>query len=433
MTVGLLSAMLFSCAGAKKPTSMTVLQAPDTLKVVQGEEPDFSGGIVEIEFENGSVKEVAMSELEYEGLNVDALGEQTVVFSYTAKKKTVSVSLDFSVVAPKVTSITLNADNVKTQYVEGASFDKTGLVVTATYQTGATATVGAYEITPLKLTAETTSVKVTYRGASATIPVTVARRAPLSAEILTLPNKVTYFVGEAFLPEGTSMKVVNNDGTTETFTSDELEFFDSVGSAKYTVASLDNVVRVVASARYGEVGTTMTITVREIAPTSVTLLSPLTAEGALCFSEGESFSFYDEDAVSVRIEYNNGDTEVVGGSSDYLEYSEDPLTTEQTFVTVWVIGYPSLSVNIPVSVLAPTATGMVVLFSPTNCDYSVGDAVDLSGLKIRVSMSDGTTRTIEYSSESGITCSPDVIGAEDTSVTVHYLGFSSSFPISVAE
>ena len=48
---------------ANQVFSGRITKAPDTLKVIQGEEPDLSGGLVEVEFSDGSVKEFPMTEM----------------------------------------------------------------------------------------------------------------------------------------------------------------------------------------------------------------------------------------------------------------------------------------------------------------------------------------------------------------------------------
>ena len=47
----------FTACKKAKPTKLTVTKTPDTVKVVQGQDADFSGGLVEVEYDDGSVKE----------------------------------------------------------------------------------------------------------------------------------------------------------------------------------------------------------------------------------------------------------------------------------------------------------------------------------------------------------------------------------------
>lgn len=85
-----------------------------------------------------------------------------------------------------------------------------------------------------------------------------------------------------------------------------------------------------------------------------------------------------------------------------------------------------LKENIP----SPPATvsSIAIQSKPTKTVYTVGEKFDASGLKIKVTMSDGTAKTIT----SGFTLSnPDMSKAGTKSVTVTYSGKTVSFTITV--
>ena len=424
--------LLAACGGGKAPVKVSVLDLPKSTKVVQGGEPDLSGGTVEVEYADGTTAEIAMTELSYRGLNSDELGTQTVALTYTEGGKTVSTTIDLTVVSPKVTSVELTMDNVKTDYIEGESFDKTGLVVKATYQTGEVKEVNAYDVSPQNLKVDTKEVSITYRGVTRKIPVTVTARAILSAEITALPAKLDYFVGEAFDPEGITLTVTNNDGTVENFTSEDgLRFYHGEGNMEYYGAytTEDVIVRVVAPARYGDASATFTLRVVKVAPTSVTLLAPTTAEGALLFAEDDIFYFYDDEAVSVRLVMNNGDAETVYATTDYFDYPTDPLSLDATSVEAFLIDAPSLTVTIPVAIV----TGMTISKLPDVTDYELFDEVDLTGLELLVTTQGGEERVVSVDSDRRIRASVRTIEDEMlTSVTVYYLGFSADFDVTVS-
>ena len=429
VAVSALFFVLAACGGAE-PTKLTVTKAPDTLKVIQGEEPDLSGGLVEVEFSDGSVKEFPMTEMSVKGLKKDTLGTQTVALSYTAKGKTVTATVDLTVVLPKVTALSLQTEGVKTSYVEGEIFNKQGLVVTATYQTGESAVVPNYEISPAILSSTTKAIKITYRGVSAEIPVTVSPHAPVSMTVVDPLAKTSYFVGERFISEGLSMAVAYNDGTTEIFAADNLVFQHSYGT-EYSgpLSETDNVVTVIAVTKYGTISTSLQLTVALVVPVRLTV----TMHEELSFLEGDPFAFDDaNEAVSVLVEYNDGSERNLLGSFDYFTYDGETLTATQTAVTIWIAGYPSVTASVPVTVAAPQVTDISVLNPPAKTDYVAGESVDLTGLILMLTMSNGRFAQLSYSDGCGITTPTLVVAETQTMIEVNYLGFSARFSINVA-
>lgn len=77
-----------------------------------------------------------------------------------------------------------------------------------------------------------------------------------------------------------------------------------------------------------------------------------------------------------------------------------------------------------------TVSSIAIQSKPTKTVYTVGEKFDASGLKVKVTMSDGTTKTIT----SGFTLSnPDMSKAGTKSVTVTYSGKTVSFTITVKD
>lgn len=75
-----------------------------------------------------------------------------------------------------------------------------------------------------------------------------------------------------------------------------------------------------------------------------------------------------------------------------------------------------------------TVSSIAIQSKPTKTVYTVGEKFDASGLKIEVTMSDGTTKTVT----NGFTVSsPDMTAAGTKTVTVTYQGKTTSFNITV--
>lgn len=122
-----------------------------------------------------------------------------------------------------VSSITVNAENTKTDYLVGDKFDPTGLVVKALYtdletQEETEYTVSNYTVTPEIITSDTENVTITYRGQSAQIPVNVTEPKVTALEITTMPSKTVYEYGEVFNPTGMVVTAVCENGTKQEIT-----------------------------------------------------------------------------------------------------------------------------------------------------------------------------------------------------------------------
>lgn len=117
-----------------------------------------------------------------------------------------------------VTDIEITTPPTKTTYVEGQSFDRTGMVVTAHHRDGGTSPVNNYNVIPGGSLTElgNKTVTVTYAGHSDTIDVTVIAKAVTSIEITTPPSKLLYGVGQLFDPTGMVVTATYNNGTTAT-------------------------------------------------------------------------------------------------------------------------------------------------------------------------------------------------------------------------
>lgn len=91
-----------------------------------------------------------------------------------------------------VTGIAVTAQPTKTQYVEGETFDPTGMVVTVTYDDGSTKTVTDYTYPTEPLTAGTTQVTISYGGKEIQVAVEVLGKPEVSDFSINLPSNVTY-------------------------------------------------------------------------------------------------------------------------------------------------------------------------------------------------------------------------------------------------
>ena len=73
---------------------------------------------------------------------------------------------------------------------------------------------------------------------------------------------------------------------------------------------------------------------------------------------------------------------------------------------------------------------MSIISKPTKLEYNVGDTLDTTGLKLRVSYAGGKTEDVT----TGFTCSPTTLNKEGTqAITVTFGGKSTSFTVKVSK
>ena len=152
-----------------------------------------------------------------------------------------------------VTSIDKTADPEKLSYVEGQTFDPTGLKIVATWSDGTTEILEDYTVSidrPLETTDTTVTVSGTKGGMnySYDFSITVVRNELNSLEITTKPSNTLYAQGEEFDPTGMVVKATYTMSPSTKVT---------LGASEYTYTVEGNLVTV----SYTFQGKTLTATV----------------------------------------------------------------------------------------------------------------------------------------------------------------------------
>lgn len=150
--------------------------APTKTTYKVGESLDLSGMVVTATFSNNNTADVtSLCTFDpADGSTLSTAGTKTVSVTYSGMtdNKTIYVG--------EVTSIAITTPPTKLSYTELDSFDKTGMVVNATYDTGdgytwqETLNDEDYTVTPDPLTLGLTSVTIAYGGKTTTQAITVA-------------------------------------------------------------------------------------------------------------------------------------------------------------------------------------------------------------------------------------------------------------------
>ena len=111
----------------------------------------------------------------------------------TNNYNTATGTISLTVAVDSLQSIAVTTPPSKTAYTYGESFDKAGMVITATYASGATKVVtGEVQISPAELTVTTTALTITYQGKTVTQAITVSPKEVTNPTIGLSPSSFVY-------------------------------------------------------------------------------------------------------------------------------------------------------------------------------------------------------------------------------------------------
>jgi hypothetical protein len=199
--------------------SISVSQPPATTSFKQGEEHNWNGLSVAVQFEKDAVPGVTVKpgapSLAISGYDKDKAGAQSITVDYYGKRAA------FEVKVVGLDSIAVTSQPKKTEYYTGEEIELAGLAVEGTWSDGSTAQVNitkndisGYDVTR----SGNQNVTVTYSRKTTTFPVTYVAFEALSVD--RPPAKIKYELGEALDTAGIrilgtwpghSMSIVNND------------------------------------------------------------------------------------------------------------------------------------------------------------------------------------------------------------------------------
>ena len=149
----------------------------------------------------------------------------------TANYDTATGKISLTVERDTLQSIAVTTQPTKTTYTYGESFDKAGMVITATYASSATKDVtGEVQISPAELTVTTTELTITYQGKTVTQAITVGPKTVSAPTIELSPSSFVY--------DGTEKKpaVTVKDGTTVIPASEyTVEYSNNIKAGNATV------------------------------------------------------------------------------------------------------------------------------------------------------------------------------------------------------
>jgi len=235
-----------------KLTGITVTNVPTKTTYIEGQNFDKTGMVVTAIYDNGLSEEITNYTIA-DGNNL-TLGKTSVTISYTENGVTKTVVQVITVQAKTLTGITVTKAPTKTTYIEGQNFDKTGMVVTAAYNNGATQAVTNYTVADgnnLALGKTSVTISYTENGVTKTAVqgITVQAKTLTGITVTKAPIKTVYLEGQNFDKTGMVVTAIYDNGLSEEITN-------------YTITDGNNLTLGKTSAiiNYTENGVTKTVT-----------------------------------------------------------------------------------------------------------------------------------------------------------------------------
>ena len=283
--------------------SIEVTTQPTKTEYIEGQKFDKTGMVVTGTLLDGSSVlisgySVSENKLSTDDTKIEVVFKEKITYVNIVVKKNI------------VTKIEVTKQPIKTEYVEGQKFDKTGMVVKATYLDGTENTITDYNISNTTLKADDEEIEVEFEGVKTSVKINVTKNKVEKIEITKLPNKTQYSVGEKFDATGMVVKAKYLDGTEKEITDYKITKTGSLNIGDTTI-----------TIEYGGITSNIDITVKE---TVYTIL------------EGENEKFiknHDKD-ISVRINADVTLFQKVCMDGTEIDRSNYVVTSGSTIITL---------------------------------------------------------------------------------------------------
>lgn len=215
-------------------TDIKVTSLPEKLTYIVGDSLYTKGLEVTAYYYSGKTEAITDYDISFD---TSSVGKKTV----TVSKGSLTAEFEAEVQsADTVSKIEVTALPSKTVYIEGEDFDKTGMVVTATYSDGRVEEVKNYTVSGFTPTPGYKRLSVKYGKKSASFMVTVRTNSIVGAEIVKLPDKLVYNLYETPSLDGISVYVIHLDGSkAETYNYRLVSNEEKLGKSLVTVMCYD--------------------------------------------------------------------------------------------------------------------------------------------------------------------------------------------------
>lgn len=323
-------------------------------------------------------------------------------------------------------NMSLISQPTKLKYIEGDSFDPSGMIIRITYNNGDytdykyptnsadAPKIGGGDVDISNLIPTDKIIPVTYQDDNVTktvnISISVTAKKLTSIKVEAAPNKTSYAAGESFDPSGLVISAYYDE--------------DKAADESHTPYSVQ-----LEPGQYS-----ITNNKRLQNSNDYILLLP---DNASLATEGMGgYTLIKKSAIS-----NPGEIGVVGEHvtitrADNGETISGVLAGNNYVKVTYTATGVATSVIVPITVGEKTVTMLTVQQSPFKQSYVSGQKFDATGLLLKAVYSDGTSGYVYKKSESltdGYECDDSVLMADNTAVEVTYADKSIMIPITVVE
>ncbi len=205
---------------------------PKKTVYVESTSLDDAGMVLKLVYSNGTTEMITTGWISEYDFSV--MGTRQVKVNYGGKTCTYSVT----VVKKSLTSIAIQTSPNKLVYLEGDSFDTTGLTLLAYYDNGTHDIITSnWVVTGYNSTPGAKTITVTYGGKTTTFTVTVNAKTLTSIAVTKKPTKLMYTEGEAFNKSGLVVTAYYNNGTNAAVTEYTVSGYSSTSGTKTITVS----------------------------------------------------------------------------------------------------------------------------------------------------------------------------------------------------
>lgn len=293
-------------------------------------------------------------------------------------------------------SIIISDNPTKTLYVAGETLDLTGMKVIAIYSDGVRTDVTSDCLSApaegtqlLDTSLDEISVYYTENGITryATIPITVYEL--LSIAVVKQPTKVSYYSDDLLNLSGTQIQAYFSDGTDANVT-DDCVFTPANGS---TLSAATHFVSVEYTRGLVKKIATIPITVTQVVLESIAVTeSPKTS-----YTPGEQL---DLSGMVITASYNSGKTANVTNNVTTVPADGTTLSTEGTQNVVITYSENGITKTTTIQIYVTeevVLASIAVTAMPTKTEYVQDNTLDLTGIEVTATYTDGTTQGVTSS------------------------------------
>ena len=298
----------------------------------------------------------------------------------------------------------------KTTYYETQNFNPAGMKVYMQYYDNTQIEITDYEIingNNLKL--GQTSVEIRYGDYSTTQNITVLKNELEKIEVTTMPTKIIYYAGDNFNPSGMIVAATYKAGNTSIITDYQIENGNNLSNNQNQV-----------TISYG--GKTVNIDITVI-PIIIQRIEIERNPNKTTYVEGQNF---DSTGMIVKAYYNNGSEKTI---TNYIIENGNNLQFEQNSVT---IVFEECSKNVAIEVIKKAITNITMKTLP-KIEYEFGEELSLTGGYVTVNYNDDSSEDITLDNSQVIVEGYDSEKVGNQTLTVKYMGKSTTFDVLVKE